>query len=46
MARRPLGAVRDLDVFLLNLSRFQGQIERFPGEEETGLRELDRETPP
>lgn len=25
-----LGAVRDLDVFLLNLSRFQEQIERFP----------------
>ena len=24
------GAVRDLDVFLLNLSRFQGQIECFP----------------
>ena len=26
-----LGAVRDLDVFLLNLPRFQEQIERFPG---------------
>jgi CHAD domain-containing protein len=26
-----LGAVRDLDIFLLNLSRFRGQIERFPG---------------
>jgi triphosphatase len=26
-----LGAVRDLDVFLLNLSRFRGQVERFPG---------------
>jgi CHAD domain-containing protein len=25
------GAVRDLDVFLLNLSRFKGKIERFPG---------------
>jgi len=25
-----LGEVRDLDVFLLNLSRFRGQIERFP----------------
>ena len=25
-----LGAVRDLDVFLLNLSRFKRQIERFP----------------
>lgn len=25
-----LGAVRDLDVFLLNLPQFQGQIERFP----------------
>ncbi len=25
-----LGAVRDLDVFCLNLSRFQGQIGRFP----------------
>ena len=24
------GAVRDLDVFLLNLSRFKGKIERFP----------------
>ena len=24
------GAVRDLDVFLLNLSRFKQQIERFP----------------
>ncbi|MBU2262646.1 MAG: CHAD domain-containing protein [Proteobacteria bacterium] len=24
------GAVRDLDVFLLNLTRFKGQIERFP----------------
>jgi CHAD domain-containing protein len=26
-----LGDVRDLDVFLLNLSRFEGQIESFPG---------------
>jgi len=26
-----LGEVRDLDVFLLNLSQFQGQVERFPG---------------
>ncbi len=25
-----MGEVRDLDVFLLNLSRFQGQIEHFP----------------
>ena len=27
---RLLGAVRDLDVFFLNLSRLKGQIERFP----------------
>ena len=27
---RLFGAVRDLDVFLLNLSRFKGQIEHFP----------------
>ena len=26
-----LGEVRDLDVFLLNLSRFRGQIKHFPG---------------
>jgi CHAD domain-containing protein len=25
------GVVRDLDVFFLNLSRFKGKIERFPG---------------
>jgi CHAD domain-containing protein len=25
-----LGAIRDLDVFLLNLSRFRGKLERFP----------------
>jgi len=27
------GAVRDLDVFLLSLSRFKGQIERFPAKQ-------------
>jgi CHAD domain-containing protein len=28
-----LGSVRDLDVFLLNLSRFKGKIERFPAKQ-------------
>jgi CHAD domain-containing protein len=31
------GAVRDLDVFLLNLKRFEGQIERFPAKKRQAL---------
>ena len=31
------GPVRDLDVFLLNVSRFQGQIKHFPGKKKKAL---------
>lgn len=31
------GMVRDLDVFLLNLSRFEGQIKHFPGKKKKAL---------
>ena len=39
------GAVRDLDVFLLNLSRFKEQIERFPAKKKEVFENWIEETP-
>ena len=37
------GAVRDIDVFLLNLSRFEERIEHLPGKKKRGLEKLIEE---